>query len=424
MSLLSPALQKFYSALKNLKQFSVENGFFDNISCIDNFLSEYRSTTLVIPVSLGDKTNPVYTKNLNEYILKDEKLSKWLNDQRVNVVHKHPFKLKKILRIIIYDSVDSVVFSNYEQTIEDNEPIGDYLEELRREFRSINVAEINFSAQYLFVEENDQKCISIFDFIDHGVMAMWQFLHAMKVDLNDNSDVANSLIREIDLMVRDLPRHWIIDVIDYCYNSSTDKFERGNIFAMVLPEMRISGDIIWNQIKQMSPAICDFYDAFICLHAFIYVEQKHNLMSTFFIEYDDGSYQTIVFSFSLRTTMYRYINRVASIIKENNIKTVYLVTETVGYGAIDIRKAHKLLLQSYEGRKQFRTTTYLSFYKVNSDGDIFPIMMNADDLVDSLSMSVAFGKMKTTKQPEQECLMMTPIVEAFKAKKKHNRKEK
>lgn len=30
MSLMLPALQKFYSALKQLKQFSVENDFYDN----------------------------------------------------------------------------------------------------------------------------------------------------------------------------------------------------------------------------------------------------------------------------------------------------------------------------------------------------------------------------------------------------------
>ncbi len=43
-----PALQKFYNALKNLAQFSTESSFFDNVGSIDVFLSEYRSTTLVL----------------------------------------------------------------------------------------------------------------------------------------------------------------------------------------------------------------------------------------------------------------------------------------------------------------------------------------------------------------------------------------
>lgn len=96
--MLFPALQKFYNALKHLEQFSTESSFFDNIGCIDVFLSEFRSTTLVLQESLGGNQNPVYLKNLNEFLLKNEKVAKWLNDQRVAVIHKHPFKLKKILR--------------------------------------------------------------------------------------------------------------------------------------------------------------------------------------------------------------------------------------------------------------------------------------------------------------------------------------
>ena len=51
--LLYPAYQKLYSAVQNLKRFSKENSFFDNISSLDSFFSEYRSTTLVLQESLA-----------------------------------------------------------------------------------------------------------------------------------------------------------------------------------------------------------------------------------------------------------------------------------------------------------------------------------------------------------------------------------
>ena len=79
MSVLFPALQKFYNALKQLKKFSTGNSFFDNIGCIDTFLSEYRSSTLALQVSLGDSKNPVYLKNLDAFLLKDERIAKWID---------------------------------------------------------------------------------------------------------------------------------------------------------------------------------------------------------------------------------------------------------------------------------------------------------------------------------------------------------
>ena len=102
MSKLLPALQKFYNALRHLEQFSLESSFFDNIGALDIFLSEFRSVTLVLQQSLGGNQNPVYSKNLSEHLLKDERVAEWLKDQRNNVVHKHPSNLKKIVRIVIY----------------------------------------------------------------------------------------------------------------------------------------------------------------------------------------------------------------------------------------------------------------------------------------------------------------------------------
>lgn len=52
-NLLVPAAQKLYSALSSLERFSKYNNFYDNISSLDNFLSEYRNVTFVIQKSLA-----------------------------------------------------------------------------------------------------------------------------------------------------------------------------------------------------------------------------------------------------------------------------------------------------------------------------------------------------------------------------------
>ena len=40
---LFPAYQKFYSALNCMERFNKEQDFFDNISALDSFFSEYRN---------------------------------------------------------------------------------------------------------------------------------------------------------------------------------------------------------------------------------------------------------------------------------------------------------------------------------------------------------------------------------------------
>ena len=413
MSQMIPALQKFYNALKHLKQFSTESSFFDNVGSIDVFLSEYRSTTLVLQTSIGGSDNPIYKKNLENILLKNKEVTKWLNDNRVIVIHNHPFKLKKILRITIYDSANAVIFKQYEQNIEFDEPTGNYLEEIRNTFKEIKVPDVYFLAQYLYVDEEDSKERNVFDFIENGVVTMWQFLHAMKKDLNDESKTSNDLMWEIDVMIQHIPHRWMLNALDYCYYRSTDTFERGESFTLSMPDVHTPVDSFMKQVKQFSPTDMDFYEAFIYLHSFIYIKQNHHLLSTFFLGYEDNTYQMITFSASLRTTMYRYINRVSKMVFDSDIANVYLVTETIGYQGVDIKCLSDFLQLNYEERKPYRTVTYLTFYKATSAGAIFPIMIDTDNLIDSLSVSAVMGKIKTTEQPRQGSIMMTPIVKSF-----------
>ena len=417
-SLMYPALQKFYSALKHLMRFATENSFFDNIGCLDSFLSEFRSCTLTLQTSLGDQNHPDYIKNRDEYLLKDEMIAKWMNDHRVTVVHKHPFSLKKVLRIVIYDYGNAVVFKKYEQSLEKEEPVSNYLQEIRDTLLSKLSPEINFSAQYVFVDDEDVNEVNIFDFIESGIIAMWQFLHVMKNDLEDNSDVATTLMREIDSLVLSLPPRWEMDVVDYCYYRSDNSFERGWSLMMALPDVRIPTDVFLKTMNQMSANVETFYEAFIYCHTLAYIEQKHHLLTTFFIEYEDGTYQNINFAASIRTTMYRFINRVASIISKRKVVNVYLVTETVSYGGFGRQSIPVFLQLNYKERTAYRNKTYLTFYKVTRLGEIETVMMDADSLVDRLSVSVAMGNMNQSQFSSHYSVMLTPIVESFKAKLK------
>jgi len=413
--MILPALQKFYNALKHIKHFSLENSFFDNVGSIDIFLSEYRSVTLVLQTSLGGRTNPVYQKNLSEYLLKDERIAKWLNEKRVTVVHQHPFSLKKVLRIVIYQDGNALEYKRFEQTIDNDKQLWDYQLLIRNTFSSVVFPEINFSVQYIFVDKEDEDEINIFDLIDPGIIAMWRFLHAMKSDLSEEDDTVNKLMKEIDGMVISKPQRWVFDALDYCYYRTTDSFERGELATLLLPDVRTPVTSFVNIVQKTKAPISDFYDAFIWMHSCMYIMQNHEIMNTFFIEYDDRTYQTISFAATLRTTMYRYINRVAKIVSENNVVNVYLVTEMVSYTSPNMTKT-ELLQLNYREREKFRTKTLLTFYKITATGDIIPVMFDANDLVNRLSISVALGRWKTSEKNDGTVVMLTPIVNSFTTK--------
>lgn len=416
MSLLAPALQKFYSALKSLERFSTGNNFFDNTSSIDTFLSEFRSVTFALQTSLGRKDHPDYIKNRDAILAKDSNISKWLNDQRVTIIHQHPFNLKKILRVVVYDSGNAVVLKKYDQTVEQEEPFGDYLQVVRNSFLAIQTPEIYFSAQYIFVEQEDSNERSIYEFINSGIFSMWEFLHTMKVDLKDDSEITNKLMTEIDGIVELMPQRWMLDVVDYCYYKTDDSFEKGESFTYMQPDIPMLVAPFVEEAKKMFTTVKDLYDAFIYLHTWVYVQQKHHIMSTFFVEYEDGSYRMISFLATIRTTMYRYINRVAHMIDEGKVINVYLVTETVGYGGLGMNTISKFMRLNYKEKMTFRTKTFLSFYKVNQIGGIESATFDADSLVDRLSVSVAIGNMRSSEEYTVYNVMLTPVMESFKKK--------
>ena len=67
--LLFPAFQKFYSALSSLERFRKENNFFDNISSLDTFFSEFRNVTFVLQKSLAHtKYMPLYEQLRSKHL--------------------------------------------------------------------------------------------------------------------------------------------------------------------------------------------------------------------------------------------------------------------------------------------------------------------------------------------------------------------
>lgn len=99
--ILAPALQKYYSALKSLYDFGQQGDFFDDVSNLDKFFSEFRNITFVIQKAVGTEENrEIYSQLRTKYLAGE--ISKWFVDERNKTTKERPFDLKKELCVDLY----------------------------------------------------------------------------------------------------------------------------------------------------------------------------------------------------------------------------------------------------------------------------------------------------------------------------------
>ena len=95
-AILEAALQKYYSALKSLDEFGKYGDFFNDVSNLDKFFSEFRNITFVIQKNLKLEENKKIYEELREHFLVGDTL-KWFVDARNKTTKENPFDLKKEL---------------------------------------------------------------------------------------------------------------------------------------------------------------------------------------------------------------------------------------------------------------------------------------------------------------------------------------
>lgn len=175
-NLLVPAAQKLYSALSSLERFSKYNNFYDNISSLDNFLSEYRNVTFVIQKSLAH-TNLLhfYEETRDEFVSGD--LGKWFIEKRNEVLKEHPFNLQKEVIITIYDSLSTLKIVSKTFTAENDSDYSSLIEDLRMLLKSGDRIETSFSVEFIYKESGSD--VSLFDKLLSGISNIYRFLKAL-----------------------------------------------------------------------------------------------------------------------------------------------------------------------------------------------------------------------------------------------------
>lgn len=207
MDLLLPAYQKLYSALQSLERFSKGQDLFDNIACIDNFLSEYRNVTFVLQKSLAHTDYLSVYEKLRDKHLKNPHCS-WLVIKRNEVLKEAPFPLEKQLILRIYLPFETGVFPIESYTIADEVDFSSLIEIVKRVISNLPAIEVFFSTEFIYKKIGED--VNLFKTIDFGIQSIMTMLNELDKEISvEPSQARKTLLDKIDkLFFYKVPQEW------------------------------------------------------------------------------------------------------------------------------------------------------------------------------------------------------------------------
>ena len=403
--LLLSAYQKLYAALQSLERFSKGQDLFENIACIDSFLSEFRNVTFVLQKSLA------HTEYISEYtILRDKYLKKedcsWLLEKRNQVTKEKPFNLEKSFILTLYLPNGAGVFPTDPYTIEDEADYSSIIEMVKRVIEGIPSIEVFFSVEFVYREIDSER--NLFGTIDHGINAIMTLLEELNRTIGGKVSKTRELVVEKinDLHFHKAPKDfWFID--DYVFYRKDHVFEKGTRCEMIMPyNSEFSYKVLCNMvgIKNEGNYVEETFRAFELMHIATFTIQK-KLMPTIMTLKEDGTVALVSYDASIKTTTYRKIKEIARDIRNGApIVAVFHVCEMLLYNDPEAYN------QDYSYRLQGDHTDLLSFNMVTK-GETTNYCINCEALLDG-KKDCLFPRL-TKVDTAVSVSFMNPLVEAF-----------
>jgi hypothetical protein len=367
--LLYPALHKFYSALSSLEKFKKGSNFFDNISHLDNFFSEYRNITFVLQKSLAKtEFRVVYEKLRDKYLIND--VGKWFLGKRNSIVKEQPFDLEKRIVIRIYSGKDIYSLPEFIFTIENDVDYSTIIQSLRKTFLNSGHIEVFFSAEFIFYERGHTQ--DLYDNFILGITQMKLLLSNMQKELNEDCSLSKELERKIEgLNFYRIPKDFLF-VDDYVFNCKYESFNKASRAAMGFDNKNPRSPI--ENLDKFSPD-GDIFHKFELMHLVIFQMQK-KLMPTCMIVFSDNTFELNSFESSIKTTVYRKFNEIAKRIEKDNIINIFFVTEMYTYNINEIEN-----LDSRE-RIKYAKSELLTFFMIDNQLSIKSRSYDTDKIHD------------------------------------------
>lgn len=361
--LLLPAYQKLYAALQSLERFSKGQDLFENIACIDSFLSAFRNVTFVLQKSLAHTDYLEAYQTLRDKHLKNGDCS-WLVEKRNEVTKEKPFRLEKSLILTLYLPNGAGVFPVETYTIEDEEDYSSLIEMVKRVIEGIPAIEVFFSVEFIYKEVGSER--NLFGTIDNGIDSILALLEDLDKMIGGEKSKARELVLEKikNLHFHSAPKDfWFID--DYVFYLKDHVFEKGARCEFIMPYNSDSSyKNLCNMVgvKNEGNYIDETFQAFELMHIATFSMQG-KLLPTILTLKDDGMVSMVSYDASIKTTTYRKINEIAKEIEGGApIVAVFHVCEMVMYND------PLAFNQDYSYRSQGEHIDLLSFNIVTKDG--------------------------------------------------------
>ena len=402
--ILYAAYQKFYSALNCLERFDKEKDFFENISNLDGFFSEFRNVTFVLQKAIAHtEYAPLYEKNRNKYLAD----CKWFVEKRNEITKQHPFQLVKEIEIHIYFPGFKINVLSKKFTVENDVELSTMLEEIKRFLLVDQANEIFFSAKFSFYEKETEE--DLYDKLTDGIRAMGMFLNAMKRDINEQCELCETLADKISKMHFAVCPKDMLFVIDYVYYPDKDEFERAGRMAMVPGIEGVSRVPLTNLDKTYHFSQSeDYFKKFVMMHVSM---GTADLMPAIWKVYPDNTAAFDLFNSDIKTTMYRKINEAAESVLETDLTEVYcMLIYTLCAGE------NVSLETTSKERLTYGVRDYLTFMKVDKFLNEEEYFFDSSKLKDReyIRQQLELGK---SKQLNLGRINMLPIIQAFKKKR-------
>lgn len=360
--LLLPAYQKLYAALQSLERFSKGQDLFENISCIDSFLSEFRNVTFVLQKSLAHTDYLAAYNTLRDNHLNNSDCS-WLVEKRNEVLKEKPFSLEKQLSLTLYLPNGAGAFPGETYTIEDEEDYSSLIEMVKRVIEKIPAIEVFFSVEFIYKEVGSER--NLFGTIDNGIDSILALLEDLDKMIGGEKSKARELVLEKikNLHFHSAPKDfWFID--DYVFYRKDHVFEKGERFEVIMPKVSGQYKVLCEMagVKNKGHFIEETFDAFVKIHIGTFSVQK-KIAPTLLILNEDGVLSMGMYDASLKTTTYRKIHEIADKIeKGESIVAVFHVCEMLCYNNPE------LFNQDYSYRSKSEHSELLWFNKVTREG--------------------------------------------------------
>ncbi|WP_312060872.1 hypothetical protein [Anaerotignum sp.] len=368
--IIFPALQKYYSALKSLDNFGCCGGnFFDDVSHLDTFFSEFRNITFVVQKELKTKENKdKYIELRNKYL--SGETMKWFVDTRNKTTKERPFPLKKELKIDLYLPEGICSLRDEQLTVDFDTSFSEVLDVIKDIFfRKLHLVEIFFSSKIVFSEEGHD--IDLYPKIKDGIAQMNDFLCELQKALPCDCFTCRAIKPMIKKAYENVMFKDLKFVTDYALEKELTTGEKVEMYFPTekghysnISDIRTSLD---NPLyKDSQECMVDLFKRFAYYHVVIYQMQNHNILPVFMLVYADNTYRTIPFMATTKATFYRKVQEVIRMQDFADVVAVFYCGECYVYG---LEQFEEMNQKPYTERTSMATKEVLSFLMLLKSGD-------------------------------------------------------